>query len=91
MTFMLWNQQGTHRFRPLTRIFLRTRAPRFAGLLHNAMFRHHADLGYQSQYVLAGGDFVAGRAPEFVHPVQTNALLRLGSSASTVALLVKMA
>ncbi|GCO02209.1 hypothetical protein ExPCM12_02756 [Escherichia coli] len=41
---MLWNQQGTHRFRPLTRIFLRTREPGFAGLLHNAMFRRHAIL-----------------------------------------------
>ncbi len=34
----------THRFRPLTRIFLRTREPGFAGLLHNAMFRRHAIL-----------------------------------------------
>ncbi len=89
---MLWNQQGTHRSATHEQnlpAYARTRFCRAAAQCDVPASR---DFGYQSQYVLAGGDFVAGRAPEFVHPVQTNALLRLDySCVSTVALLVKVA
>ncbi len=61
-------------FPPLTRIFLRTREPGFAGLLH---MRCSGVTRFWLSITIRTGwrDFVAGRAPEFVHPVQTNALL----------------